>query len=371
MKKLALLALATASLALVPACTAESSDSDPADETVGESQSALVVNGTGWAYVLSSGAIGGSYAYNSSGGSITTAKLTTGQYSVDFNGIPYVSPSNAQAVAYGSNAQCKLFTTPTGNGLKTSVYVNCYSPAGAFVDSAFTVTLDSRSGNDTAPYRGAFLSTGGGTSPTALQSWNSSGSTNTIVWNAATNMFNVTLPGLSLENAAVHVTAIGATNNRCKINGWSLGVVRVQCMTPGGALTSSTGFSLTYQERSILPVKAGAHTWVTGGAPQASYSGGYGYFTCFVPTYSAATVGQSLKVTMTQINGTPNSGPAIVPMVTAYGNSADYCNLAVWGSTGNDGNAQVTCYTNSGVAVTAGSSPFTLTISSREAPGPC
>ena len=371
MKKLALLALAASVFALVPGCVADTSDSDSTDEIVGESESALVVNGSGWAYVNMNGSLASGYSYNSKGGTVTTAKLATGQYSVDFNNIAYVNPSNAQVATVGGNAQCKLFTTPTGNGLKTSAYVNCYTPAGAFVDSAFVVTLDSRSGNDAAPNRGAFASTGGGTSPTLVQSWNSSGSANSIVWNAATQMFNVTLPGLALENAAVHVTAMGANANRCKVNGWNGGVVRVQCMTSAGALTSSAGFSLTYQERSILPLKAGAHSWVSGGAPQANYSGGYGFYSCYVPTYSAATASQSLKVTMASINFTPSTPQALVPMVTAYGSSTDYCTLSGWGSTGNDGSALVTCYTSSGALVTPGNAPFELTISSRDIPAPC
>lgn len=250
---------------------------------MGEAESPLVVNGSGWAYVSSSGALFTAHSYNSSGGTVTTAKLATGQYGIDFNGISYnVNPNNAQVTAVLSNAQCKLFTAPTGNGLKTSVYVTCYTPAGAFVDSAFLVTLDSHSGNDAGPYRGAFLSTGGGASPTAL------------------------------------------------------------------------------------------HTWVNGGAPQASYSGGYGYFSCYAINYSAATLNQSLNVTMTNINPYPGSAAAIVPMVTAYGpNNTDYCTINSWSSTNNNASARVTCYDNSGTPRTPGTTPFTLTISSRGIPGPC
>lgn len=373
MKKLVLIAMATVSLATFPGCAANNTDSESAEESVGEAESPLVVNGSGWAYVSSTGALFTAHSYNSSGGTVTTAKLATGQYGIDFNGISYnVNPNNAQVTAVLSNAQCKLFTAPTGNGLKTSVYVTCYTPAGAFVDSAFLVTLDSHSGNDAGPYRGAFLSTGGGASPTALQSWNSAGQANSVTWDAATQTFNVSLPGLALDNAAVHVTAIGATSNRCKIVNWGGAVVHVQCLTSAGAPTNNTGFSLTYEERTILPLKAGAHTWVNGGAPQASYSGGYGYFSCYAINYSAATLNQSLNVTMTNINPYPGSAAAIVPMVTAYGpNNTDYCTINSWSSTNNNASARVTCYDNGGTPRTPGTTPFTLTISSRGIPGPC
>lgn len=372
MKKLALVAMAAASLAIVPGCTVDSVDSESSDENVAESESAIVVNGAGWAYVSASGALNTSFSFNGSGGTITSSKLAAGQYGIDFNNIPYVSPSNAQVTAVGGNAQCKLFTTPTGNGLKTSLYVMCYTPGGAFVDSSFLVTLDSRSGSIGAPYRGAFMTTGGGTSPTALQSWNSAGLANTILWNASSQMYEVTLTGVGFSNAAVHVTAVGANSNRCKVNSWtSAGMVRVQCMTSAGALTSGNGFSLTYQESSILPLKAGAHSWVPSGAPAAAYSNGLGYMSCNFPTFSAAPAGQNLKVTMTDINYSLSAPQTIVPMVTAYGSNTDYCTISSWGATGHDGSATVSCWNGAGALISASSTQFDLTISSRDIPGPC
>lgn len=372
MNKLALVAMALVSLAIVPACTADSPDLESTDEDVAESQSALGVNGSGWASVNASGALNTSYSYNSSGGTITSSKLATGQYGIDFNNIPYVAPSNAQAVAVGSNAQCKLFTTPTGNGLKTSLYVMCYTPAGAFTDSNFIVTLDSRSGNLGGPFRGGFMSTGGGASPTVLQSWNSSGSANTILWNASTSMYEVTFPGVGFYNAAIHVTALGASSNRCKINSWTTaGMVRVQCMTSAGALTSGNGFSLTYQEASLLPFKAGAHSLVSYGAPAPSYSGGLGYMSCNFPAFSAAPAGQNEVVTMTDINYSLSAPQAIFPMVTAHGNTTDYCTISSWAGASHNGSANVACWTGSGALISAANTQFVLTITSRDLQGPC
>jgi hypothetical protein len=287
---------------------------------------------------------------------------------VDFNGIAYASPSNAQVATYGGNAQCKLFTTPTGNGTKTSLYVSCYTPAGVLTDSAFVVTLDKRSGTDPSA-KGAFLSTGGGTSPSVLQSWNSTGAANGITWNSTDQLYEVSLPGLSMENAGVHVTALGANANRCKVASWAGGVVRVKCYS-GATPVSTNGFAVSYQQRAQFPYRVGGHARVNHGTPDPSYSTAVGSLDCQYPTFSTASAGKSLIVSLPSSNWS-GFGQEWVPMVTGYGQYGDYCTIMSWSASGSTSSVTVNCYDWSGGNFNAADALFDISISNYSMPGPC
>ena len=290
-KRIGLVLGSIAALVTAPGCVADAGSDSGDDfgdeapiEEVGTASDAITVNGSGWAWVTSGGSVGAPYFHNSSGGTVVAQKLTTGQYSVEFNGIH--AAGSAQVVAYGGNAHCKLFTIPVVSGTKTTTYVTCHTAAGSFADSAFVVFFDSRSGTDfSPPYGGAYLSTGGGTSPTVIGSgnWNSSGGANSVSWSAANSRYTVTLAGMTSANAAVHVTAYGANANRCKVVSWGTGVVYVKCYDPTGAAVSSNGFSLSYLDRSLIPGHIGGHAWITGGTVGAGYSAAVGTISCFDP----------------------------------------------------------------------------------------
>ncbi len=326
---------------------------------------------SGWAWVQANGALGAPYTYSSNNGTIVSSRLATGQYGVDFNGLRYSSGTNAQVVAYGSNARCKLFTTPLGNGIRTSVSVLCYGASGAFTDSAFVVLLDRRSGADSSPNGGAFLSTGGGTSPSVLSGWNSTGGVNSVTWDSTGQYYVARLPGLSFSNASVHVTAYGANANRCKISSWGTGLVNVKCFDAVGNAVSS-GFSLSYMERGLIPGKIGGHAWITGGAVGAGYAAATAARpACSSSSFSTRANGSYLDVSLTSSDFLPSSGPNLVPMITGYGSSSHYCNIMSWGASSGTGTVTVGCFDQTGAAVNASSSAFTTTITNAAAPGPC
>jgi hypothetical protein len=285
---------------------------------------------------------------------------------------------SAQVVAYGGSAHCKLFTTPVPSGAKNSVYVTCYTPAGSFADSAFVVTFDSRSGPDGSPYGGAYLSTGGGTSPSVTgPSWNSSGGVNSVSWSAANSMYVATLPGMTSANAAVHVTAYGANPNRCKVVSWGTGFVNVRCYDATGTAVSSNGFSLSYLDRSLIPGHIGGHAWITGGSVGAGYSAAMGTISCFAPgSFSVAPNASNswdLDVSLSDSDWGGDPGPWVVPMITAYGGSSNYCSVVNWGASASTGTStvRVRCFDTTGAQVNASSTAFTSSITNWSWPGPC
>lgn len=331
--------------------------------------------GSGWAWVTSSGSVGGSYFYNSTGGSVIAAKLATGQYEVDFAGLS--SGGGAQVVGYGSNAQCKLPVTPLVGGARVSVFVTCYSPLGVLVDSAFVVVFDAPAGASSALHPGAHLSTGGGTSPTVLvgSSWNSSGLANTISWDPSSRTYVATLPGMTSGNAAVHVTAYGGNADRCKPLGWGTGVVYVSCYDPAGN-TVASGFSLSYRDTSLLAGHVGGHAWITHGRLGGGYAAAEGASGCEADgSFSVARSpfnAWDLEVALTASNWPADFGSWVVPMVTAYGASANYCSILGWDSSSSGTTSvQVRCFDGAGNQIDASTTELTLSITNRYPPAPC
>lgn len=368
-----LLSLALATLAASAGCAVPAADDG--HESTGSAEQAITVNGFAWAWVQSNGALGTPYVYDTGAGGAASSKLATGQYEVVFNGLH--DAGNPQVVAYGGSAHCKLFTIPVVNSAKVSSYVNCYSAAGALTDSAFVITYDSRTGTDAAPYRGGYLSTGGGTSPTLVGGqWSSGGSAPTVSWDATNLQYSVSFPGASFFNAAVHVTAYGANANRCKVASYSTGAAKVKCFDVNHQPVAS-GFSISFNEKSLLAGHIGGHAWITGGGVGPGYSSAIGGSACGGPgSFStAANAWDALDrdITLTDSDWNGDAGSYIVPMITAYGGTDDsYCNVMRW-SANPAGASTVTvrCFDGHGRHIDVASTQLTSSITNWSWPGPC
>jgi hypothetical protein len=330
------------------------------DEATSSVQQAITTHQKGWAWVQASGVIGGSWVLP---GGVTATKVTTGHYSVSFTGGAVVNP-HVQVVAYGSgNTHCKV-----GEAGGHSWLVFCFNGAGAWTDSAFTIVMSDFSGTDLSQ-RGAYLrssATGIVTRP-----WNSTGGTNTVTWSAADQEYTVTMPGMPTANASVHVTADGAIYYRCKVRQWSLGQVKVKCFNAtGGAVQSQ--FYVSYHEFTKFGMHIGGHSWVNAGSPSPSYTRALSSISCFAPEPFATTPsGLDLTVKLPDPHYPPAGWWDFVPMVTGYGNNANYCKVVGWSSTGSAYNATVRCFDAVGTQINASSVAFTLTFTSNRYPGPC
>ncbi len=361
-------------------CTDDSGVEDDSGDEVGEAADPVTVNGFGWATIVS-GAMGSSY--NSNGGQVLLSSLGGTGYPygsaflVTFMGIPYRPETNAQVVGWGHHKTCKLLEPPSGNSSMTWVYVDCYGYWDYYGTNDFIVTLDSRWAGDVSPRRGAFLSTLGGTSPTVLSSWSSAKQTNSITWDAANQWFRVTLPGLSFENAGVHVTAIGNTRSRCKVVSWYNGSVNVRCHEVTGTaptyehFTSPyVGFSLSYQEVSQIPGTVGGHAWINNGSVDAFYSAARGASApCAAPAFSAVpSPWWELDVSL------PDTPEGSIPMVTAYGTGPEWCGPRYWSRSGTTTTVRVECMQPAWNGATFeywNESKFTLSLSSPVAQPSC
>lgn len=349
---------------------AVSSASEGSPERVASSSAAVTVDGNGWAWVLPSGALGSPYAYNSTRGAIISSHAGTGTYKVEFQGIYGFTPAIGHVVAYGSNAQCNLVTFPRAIGFGTTLYVDCYAPGGAPIDTAFVAFVDGRSGNDVSPNGGAFVHTTGGTTPSITGAWNSTGGSNTVAWNSSTSDYTVTFPGIGFYNAGVQVTAYSGGSDRCKIVGWGTGSVNVKCFTAAGVPTAS-GFGLSYVERAQIARKSGGHAWITAGSVGWGYAAATGDIAdCSSPTFSTSRSGSNLVVSLTDADAT-TGGPAIVPLVSAYGSDATYCNVVGWSVDYRTARVGVSCFDGGGTQIDASSTAFTTTITDAYEPGPC
>jgi hypothetical protein len=368
------LSFALAVLAVGSGCSVQ--PDDEAREPTGATEEAVTVNGYAWAWVQSNGAVGTPYTYDSAPGGAASSKLATGQYEVVFNGLH--SAGSPQVVAYGSSAHCKLFTIPLVSGTKVSSYVNCYSAAGTLTDSAFVITFDSRTGADSAPYRGGYLSTGGGTAPTLVGGqWSSSGTTPSVSWDSATQEFVASFPGASFSNAAVHVTAYGANANRCKVASYGSGFARVKCFD-ANHLPVASGFSISFMEKSLVAGHIGGHARVSFGAPAVGYSAAVGTSSCggagSVSTTTYPSTPLDLDVNVSDSDWGGDWGPYVVPLVTAYGSGNDnYCNVLRWGASTTTGASTVTvrCFNGQGQQINASSTELMSSITNWSWPGPC
>ncbi len=312
----------------------------------------------GWAWVTASGSLGASDVRT---GTISSSKLSTGRYLVDITPSPYM---NVQVVAYGSgDAMCKRVGGAGGTGPQ----ISCFDSDGVLVDSSFVIVFQSNSGTGTE--KAAYVSSPA--SGAATYSWNSTGGTNTVSWNAGAQAYDVTLPGMNFSNASVHVTANGYVGDTCRANYWGTGSVRVKCFDSDGDPTQSQ-FALTFSQETLLVGHAGGHTWVSSGTPSSSYSKARSAISCVSPgTFSASSVGLDLDVSLSEPAIPPASWSSFVPMVSDYGSSENHCKVVFWSATGSGYRARVRCFDGDGTQINANSTPFTLSFTNNDYPGPC
>jgi hypothetical protein len=195
------------------------------------------------------------YQWNSSGALNTVERFGIGTYWATFPGIS-VNGGTVEVTSYGhDNTHCKTL----GWG-SNGVYVGCFTPAGAPVDSQFTLNFAEESPHDTHSYAYAWADQPSAESyiPSTWYQRNfrtcASGAPLEIR-RTATGRYSATIPGLTAMGSTVHVTAYSATSESCKVVGWSSGSggtqVNVACHgadgIPADALFVLTYSSLDYQ----------------------------------------------------------------------------------------------------------------------------
>ena len=246
---------------------------------------------------------------------------------------------------------CETMST-FDSGVDLIVRVACFKPGGAWDDSRFTVmfTLGSSGGYTAAPGGYGFVRYG--TTGIVAQD-NSTGAANTA-FPIGVGLYDVRLPGVAATSAGysgnLQATAIGpnAQPRRCKIfkTGTSGGTViaYVYCVDQLGN-PANTEFALSYhRQRSVVatyPPKYFGYVWTADMAGPSNYNNLYGFgANSFGPViglpgyYSIKIPGVAQKETHAQ--------------VTAYGDDANYCNIASLWSGSPDLILPVLCFDNTG-----------------------
>ena len=189
------------------------------------------------------------YQYNSTGATNTVTKVAgqVGKYTVKLPGLAAASTGNVQVTAYGPGSEwCNVWNWGP-NGTAQHVQVHCFDAAGAPAESRFTVSYV-RDGNnigssvccnsDGHPTAYALASNPTAASYVPAASYKFGFSPTNQIHRLSTGRYQVE-SSWAVGDAAVHVTATGGSQARCKIESWGSGKAIVLCTTPAGVPTDA------------------------------------------------------------------------------------------------------------------------------------
>jgi hypothetical protein len=185
------------------------------------------------------------YQYNSTGAANTVTKLAgqVGKYMVRMPGLAGATTGNVQVTAYGPGSEwCNVWNWGP-NGTAQHVQVNCFDAAGAPAESRFTVSYV-RDGNnigasvccssDGHPTAYALANNPTAASYVPAPSFKFGFSPTNQIHRLSTGRYEVE-SSWAVGDSAVHVTAAGGSQARCKIESFGSGKAIVRCTTPAGA----------------------------------------------------------------------------------------------------------------------------------------
>jgi len=213
-------------------------------------------------YLLSNGDLADEY--DSNGGTIGVAKISTGNYLVTLGDLGAITGGMVQATAVNDNGTCAVDSWgPSGSDLEVGVL--CYSLTGHPANSLFDliVTQPVMPPPGTFDYSWVYRDTSSGPLTGPYQ-YNSAHKSNSVR-HLGTGRYQVTLggPASTGTTGTVKVSAYGAGGGDCAGSGWhgtKAGVtVDVTCYKASGAPVNRQ-FDVTYTARSNLMGLAGFPT---------------------------------------------------------------------------------------------------------------
>jgi hypothetical protein len=196
-----------------------------------------------------------SRAYNSTGGTVTAANLTTGEYRVDFAGLSHITGGNAEVTSFSGGATCSVYEW-LPNPPYLQVWVTCYTFSGTPVNANFSVivTQPRTRPHGVLDYDWIQFPARSYTLRGAYQ-YNSSGGRNTIRHYGA-GRYIVTMPGPPPSGTGtVKVSAYNAAAGDCQLDKWSGTrhgiVIYVDCYAASGA-RQNRQFTVVYARDNNL-----------------------------------------------------------------------------------------------------------------------
>lgn len=188
------------------------------------------------------------YQYNSKGGVNTIQRFGTGSYVVKLPGLGSASSGGTVKVtAYGgAGNRCKV-TSWGSSGTAQQVSVQCYTAAGAPVDSYFTMTYTNNR-NLTGSTRGfgyAWADQPASASYTPSTFYSKTKPVGPIaISRSSAGAYTVYFQSVGTAyRSDIQVTAYGSGSNECRVGGWSPSgagqAVSVYCSTTAGIAADS------------------------------------------------------------------------------------------------------------------------------------
>ncbi|HKO95072.1 MAG TPA: hypothetical protein VJU61_28150 [Polyangiaceae bacterium] len=298
------------------------------------------------------------YAFSTKQGAIKISNLSTGRYEVRF-GNSASAGGNVQVTAYGGDAaRCKVASWGA-SGADQLVDVRCFDPAGAAVNTTFSVAFQARSGwvENGAGYVWADNPTSPSYAPSSGYQWNSRPGNITIDRYGA-GSYSVNFPNQSLSNGTVLVTAYGAGSEYCNVTGWGGSSVGVACFDSQGA-PIDTRFSLAVSASRPTSTSSASYVWANEPWSE-SYTPALDYQHGEVAGLGVVSTPVSIQRQDTgryTVNFPDMGGPRIKSnvQVTAYSGTSENCKVVGWNnSAANRGaTADVACFTAAGAPVDA------------------
>jgi hypothetical protein len=310
--------------------------------------------------------------FNSAGGTNHVTWLDTGYYRVDVPGIGSVTGGDVQVTAYdwGGNLRCKVWGWGSA-GSTLQVYVSCYTPSGAPINTGFMMNYLRRA--DTPGAEGAYLWAYDATSASYTASseyqWNSTGGDITVTHTPGTGTYYVSPAGQDLGGGTVEVTAYGGSNSYCKVGSWGGDSIAVLCFDGSTGNPVESQFDLVFSTKSPNNIPSFTYAWAEQPTtrtynPDPAYE--HGEIGCGCP---GNVPEPNATITRTGVGQYAITFPGMASIVqnpsnvklTGYGWGSDTCEINEWFQGRDDGYANIQCFAADGTPVDA---DFTITYSS-------
>lgn len=289
------------------------------------------------------------FSFNSTGATNSFIHLGTGQYQAHFPRLGRVG-GNVQVTPRNTINRCNISSWASGGGGSADAFVNCYTPAGAFADTEFTVSFVGRSDPPTVPEGGyvwAFDKSAASYVASGGYTWNSTGQPVNITRGSA-GVYNVTFVGQNFGGGTAEVTAYGGGTEYCKlesltrVNNNADKRVVVRCFSRTGVPTDAH-YSLRLSR--VSPQGTPSFTYALADQPSTQ---SYNPSSNNRMGYRASPIGGSSSLSPVRVQRTaPGIYAVDLPQmpytndplylykksnihVAAVGTGAEYCSIANW-----------------------------------------
>jgi hypothetical protein len=294
------------------------------------------------------------YDFNGEVGSITSTKVSTGDWNVTLDDLGAMTGGMVHVTPYDADGTCAVGSwKPTGSNL--TVNVRCYSLSGHPASMLFDLLVAQPTTPPAGVFDYAFVYRDTNTGALTGRYQYSTAHKIALVKHLGTGRYQLTFPGSAPAGTkgVVKVSAYGAGAGDCQTSGWTGGpsrlVVGVDCYTAAGKPVNRK-FDVTYVSRTNLmgPGFATVNAYISAaGHVQAQVDS--------LPKAHVAVVHTKTGLYTVNLNGTPESGGDV--QISPVNSRDEHCVVDSWEDESTSTAVFVSCFDNKGHPVNSG---FTL-----------